>query len=72
MEDDKLFTTNAQDVQNVANLQARLATSSASHNKDGSTTITYDIPAGSTNKGSHKSILIIALPPTHGSANRDR
>ena len=65
MEDDKLFTTNAQDVQNVANLQARLATSSASHNKDGSTTITHDIPAVSIDDGAYKYVLISAVPPSH-------
>lgn len=72
MEDDKLFTTNAQDVQNVANLQARLATSSASHNKDGSTTITHDIPAVSIDDGAYKYVLISAVPPSHSSSNLAR
>lgn len=73
MEDDKLFTTNAQDVQNVANLQARLTDSSTSSiNKDGSTTIKYDdIPTVSIDNGAYKYVLISAVPPspTHSSSN---
>jgi phosphohistidine phosphatase len=74
MEDDKLFTTNAQDVQNVANLQARLtASSTSSNNKDGSTTITYDdIPTVSIDDGAYKYVLISAVPPTHSSSNLSR
>jgi phosphohistidine phosphatase len=78
MEDDKLFTTNAQDVQNVANLQARLtASSSASSNKDGSITITTydDIPDVSIDNGAYKYVLISAVPPpspTHSSSNLPR
>lgn len=69
MEDNELlFTTNAQDVQNVAILQARLTASSAS-SKDGSVTITYDIPAVSIDDGAYKYVLISAVPPSHSSSN---